>query len=80
MIVTYLLKHREIAKKIISCLPNNDENYISFTKQVIVDKFVNEEGKEVNVKRELTFIDSLRFMASNLDKLSINRKFTNLLT
>ena len=29
----------------ISCIPNNDENYICFTKQVIVDKFVNKEGK-----------------------------------
>ena len=56
----------------ISCIPNNEENYISFTKQVIVDKFMNEEGKEVNVKRELRFIDSLRFVASSLDKLSIN--------
>ena len=35
----------------ISCIPNNQENYIYFTKQVIVDKFVNKEGKEVNVKR-----------------------------
>ena len=43
----------------ISCISNNEENYISFTKQVIVDKFVNEDGKEVNVKRELRFIDSL---------------------
>ena len=25
----------------ISCIPNNEENKISFTKQVIVDKFVN---------------------------------------
>ena len=32
----------------ISCIPNNEENYISFTKQVIVDKFINKEGKEVN--------------------------------
>ena len=65
----------------ISCIPNNEENYISFTKQVIVDKFVNEEGKEVDVKRELRFIDSLRFMASSLDKLSSNLKidqFVNL--
>ena len=65
----------------ISCIPNNEENYISFTKQVIVDKFVNEDGKEGNVKRELRFIDSLRFMASSLDKLSSNLKinqFVNL--
>ena len=33
----------------ILCISNNEENYISFTKQVIVDKFVNEEGKEVNI-------------------------------
>ena len=58
----------------ISCIPNNEENYISFTKQVIVDKFVNEEGKDVNVVRELRFIDSLRFMAASLDKLSSNLK------
>ena len=54
----------------IYCIPNNEENYISFTKQVIVDTFVNKEGKEVNVKRELRFIDSLRSMASSLDKFS----------
>ena len=67
----------------ISCIPNNEENYISVTKQVIIDKFVNKEGKEVKVKvkRELRFIDSLRFMASSLDKLSSNLKsdqFVNL--
>ena len=65
----------------ISCIPNNEENYISFTKQVIVDKLVNEKGKEAYVKRELRFIDSLKFMASSLDKLSSNLKidqFVNL--
>ena len=64
----------------ISCIPNNEENYISFKKQVIVGKFVNEEGKDVKVKRELRFIDSLRFLASSLDNLSSNLKLTNLLT
>ena len=44
----------------ISSILNNEENYISFTKQVIVDKFVNKEGKDVNIKRELRFIDSLK--------------------
>ena len=29
----------------IFCIPNNEENYISFTKQVIVDKFVNKEKR-----------------------------------
>ena len=58
----------------ISYIRNNEENYISFTKQVIVDKFVNEEGKAVNVQRELRFIDSLSLMASSLDKLSSNLK------
>ena len=43
----------------ISCIPNND-------------KFVHKEGKEVNVTRELRFIDSLRFMTSSLDNLSSN--------
>ena len=47
----------------ISRIPNNEENYISFTKQVIVGKFVNKEGEE------LRFIDSLKFMAASLDKL-----------
>ena len=77
IIVTYLLKHWEIAKEIFLCISNNEENYISFTKQVIVNKFVNEEGKEVNVKRELSYIDCLRFMASSLDKLSSNLKIVN---
>ena len=63
----------------ISCIPNNEENYISFTKQVIVEKFVNEQRKEVNVKRELRFIDSLIFMASSLDELSSNLKINQFL-
>ena len=58
----------------ISCTTNKEENYTSFTKQVIVGKFFSKEWKEVNVKRELRFIDSLRFMASSLDKLSSNLK------
>ena len=40
----------------ISCIRNDEEHYISFTKQVIVDKFVNKEGKGVNVKLVLRFV------------------------
>ena len=75
------IKTLENSEGDISFIPNNEENYISSMEQVIVDKFVNKEGKEVKVKRELRFIDSLRFMAASLDKLSSNLKtdqFVNL--
>ena len=62
----------------ISCIPNNEEIYISFSKQVIVDKFVNKDGKVVNVRCELRFIDSLRFMAACLDKVSSNLKINQI--
>ena len=76
MIVTYffVIKTSGNSEKDMSCIPNNEENYISFTKQVIVDKFVNKKWKKVNVKRALRFIDSLRYLASTLDKLSSNLK------
>ena len=68
------IKTLENSEGDISCIPNNEENYNSFTKQVIVDKFGNKEGKDVNVKRKLRFINSLRIMASSLHKLSSNLK------
>jgi hypothetical protein len=56
----------------IKCIPNTEEKYISFSKEVEVDRFINKEGKEVIVKRELRFIDSFRFMPSSLDALVKN--------
>ena len=73
MIVTDLLKHREIAKEILLVYQIMKKTTYSFTKQVIVDKFVNNLlRKDVTVKRELRFIDSLRFMTASLHKLSSN--------
>ena len=56
----------------MNCIPNNEEKYISFTKQIVVGTFTNKEGKQVNVKREIRFIDSFKFMASSLDRLVAN--------
>ncbi|ELU13788.1 hypothetical protein CAPTEDRAFT_213858 [Capitella teleta] len=56
----------------INCIPNNEERYISFTKEVIVDSYTDKDGKEKDVKHKLRFIDSIKFMASSLDKLSGN--------
>ena len=56
----------------ISCIPNNEEKYISFTKKIIVDSFVNSKGESVNIYNDIRFIDSFKFMASSLDSLSRN--------
>src|SRR6218665_817341 len=55
----------------IECIPNNEEKYISFSREVVVDRFTR-QNKKITVKRELRFIDSFKFMASSLDALSKN--------
>ena len=46
----------------IKCIPNNEEKYISFTKEIYVGK----------TKVDLRFIDTCKFMPSSLDKLASN--------
>ena len=53
----------------IKCIPKNEEKYSSFSKDIAVDKYKNKKGKIVEVKNELRFIDSFKFMASSLDSL-----------
>ena len=54
----------------IDCIADNEEKYISFSKQVVVDKYTDEKGVERDVTMELRFLDSFRFILS--DKLSKN--------
>ena len=57
----------------IKCIPNNEEKYISFSKTIVVDAFTPKGEKEkVEVKREIRFIDSFRFMSSSLNSLVEN--------
>ena len=56
----------------IDCIPCNEEKYISFTKHIIVDTFINKKGEEKEVEREIRFIDSFKFMAASLDSLVKN--------
>ena len=66
------IKNLGVSEGSISCIPNNEEKYISFTKEIVVDSFENDEGKIIQVKRYLRFIDSYKFMSSSLDTLSSN--------
>ncbi|KAK3723060.1 hypothetical protein QZH41_008526 [Actinostola sp. cb2023] len=57
----------------IDCIPNNEEKYISFKKEIVVGTWIK-DGKTMYIKRELRFIDSFKFMSSGLDKLVGNLK------
>ena len=56
----------------ISCIPHNEENYISFSTNIVVDEYINKKGEKVEVKRELRFLDTFKFMNTSLDKLVKN--------
>ena len=68
----------------IDCIAKTEEEYISFSKTIVVDTFLKkEEGREncfepayrtvrVEVKRQIRFIDSFRFMPSSLAELAGN--------
>ena len=67
----------------IKCIPNNEEKYISFSKEIVVDSW-EKDGKTFEVKHEIRFLDSFKFMASSLAGLVDNlarsgmEKFQNL--
>ena len=65
------IKNLGVSKGKINCIPNNEEKYISFTKQIVVDSFTS-KGKQVEVKRDIRFLDSFKFMASGLVNLAAN--------
>ena len=52
----------------IKCIPNNEEIYISFSKDIVVSEY-EKKGKKHEIKHEIRFIDSFKFMASSLESL-----------
>ena len=73
----------------IDCIPNNEEKYISFSKDLEVGtypkKALDAEGyiyyEQAPITYKIRFIDSLKFMAASLDTLANNlpeEDFTNL--
>ena len=65
----------------IDCIPNNDEKYISFTKNIEVRTYVNNKKETKPINHKIRFIDSFKFMAASLDSLVNNlpeNSFNNL--
>ena len=56
----------------IDCIPNNEEKYISFTKNTVVGSYTNKEGKTKSIKHKIRFIDSFKFMSTSLESLVNN--------
>ena len=56
----------------IDCIPNNEEKYISFTKNTVVGSYTNKEGKDKPIKHKIRFIDSFKFMSDSLESLVNN--------
>ena len=53
-------------------IAKNKEDYISFSVDVTVNKYVDKEDNEKEKLIELRFIDSFKFMSSSLDSLTRN--------
>ena len=56
----------------IGVIAENKKKYISFNVDVKVGEYTTKDGKTKDKKIQLRFIDSVRFMASSLDRLTSN--------
>ena len=59
-------------KEYIECIPNNEEKYISFTKNKIVGKYTNTKREVKEKTFKIVFKDSLKFMRSSIEALANN--------
>ena len=55
----------------ISCISKTEEDYISFSKTIVIDVY-DKDGKKIEIKRQIRFIDSFRFMQKSLSELATN--------
>ena len=59
-------------KENIDCIPNNEEKYISFSKNIKVGQYTNKKGEVKDKTFKIVFKDSLKFMSSSLGALVNN--------
>jgi hypothetical protein len=63
--------YKQESSKNISCIPSNEEKYISFSKMIKVADFTIKD-KVIDIMFEIRFIDSFGFMNTSLDSLAKN--------
>ena len=66
------IKNLGVTEGDIDCIPNNEENYISFSKIIKTGEYKNKNGEIKNKYFKIVFKDSLKFMASSLEALVNN--------
>ena len=59
-------------KETLECIPNNEEKYITFSKNLIVGQYTNKKGEVKDKTFKIVFKDSLKFMSSSLGALVNN--------
>ena len=79
LFITSLVKYgyQNETSENISCIPNNEERYISFSKKISVGEYTNKKGELKNIMYEIRFIDTFAFMASSIETLSENLRNKN---
>lgn len=55
----------------ITCIPNNEERYISFSKSIKVDEY-EKDGEMKPIMFEIRFLDTIAFMATSIETLAEN--------
>ena len=69
----FFIKSLHVTPGNIDCIPNNEEKFITFSKRITVGTCIDKkDGKEKDIRREIRFIDSFKFMQSSLSGLVDN--------
>ena len=66
------LKSLHVTPGTIECIPNGEEKFISFSKSISVGTYIDKNGDERDIMREIRLIDSFRFMQFSLSSLVDN--------
>ena len=66
------IKKLDATKGDIDCIPNNEEKYISFSKNIKTGEYKNKRGETKNKYFKIVFKDSLKFLNSSIEALVKN--------